>query len=72
MGITRCEVCGTDNYLSFAHRLKRRDITTDEELRTVALLCITDHERIEYGGNMFDDINEIINRRGQIEQAFYI
>lgn len=65
MNVTRCEMCNADNFLSFAHRLKRRFITTDEELRQVALLCIPCHEKLEYGDKqvMFDKISEIIERR---------
>lgn len=63
MGVTRCEVCGTDGFLGFAHRYKRRHITDDAELRVVALLCVTCHEKVEYGGNMFEDVNAIIERR---------
>ena len=43
MGITFCEKCGTTFNLSFAHRLKRRFITNEAELMTVALLCIPCH-----------------------------
>ncbi len=46
-GITRCEHCGTDNNLGFAHRLKRRNITTQAELETVALICNEFHDQIE-------------------------
>lgn len=65
MNVTRCEICGTDDFLSFAHRLKRRFITTDEELRQVALLCIPCHEKLEYGDKqvMFDVISDLIQRR---------
>jgi hypothetical protein len=63
--IMSCERCGNPNFLSFAHRLKRRYITTEEELSMVALLCMTGgnkpkkfedgrtltgcHEILEYG-----------------------
>ena len=63
-GITRCEVCGTGLYLGFAHRKKRRFIPLDDpELYIVALLCVTCHEKAEYGGNMFEDITRIIANR---------
>jgi hypothetical protein len=62
-GITRCEVCQTDWALGFAHRKKRRHITDEKELMTVALLCNPCHERIEYGGDMFNQITAIIERR---------
>ncbi len=63
MGVTRCEVCNAAYPLGFAHRLKRRHITDETELRVVALLCNPDHEKIEYGGNMYEDINAIIANR---------
>lgn len=49
--ITRCELCGSDNWLSFAHRKKRRYYRTVEELsdpNEVLLLCIPCHSKIEY------------------------
>lgn len=45
-GITRCETCGGTFALSFAHDRKRREITTDEQLYTVAL-CAQHHDMIE-------------------------
>ena len=64
-GITRCEQCNGNFALSFAHRYKRRFITTDEELATVALLCQKCHERIEFSGHeqMKDAIDTIIANR---------
>ncbi len=46
MGITRCEMCNNDNFLSFAHSKKRRHIVGDE-LSEVALLCIPCHSGVE-------------------------
>lgn len=65
VGITRCEVCGTSDNLGFAHRLKRRHITTEAELRIVALLCNRDHDAIELLGEekMRPAIEAIIERR---------
>lgn len=64
-GITRCEVCGSDQFLGFAHRKKRRFIPKDDpELFVVALLCVTHHDKIEHGGNMFEEITNIIEKRG--------
>ena len=65
IGVTTCEECGADNFLSFAHRLKRRFITDEAELATVALLCIPCHEKVERLGHseMFRRITDIINRR---------
>jgi len=45
-GITTCEVCGTDSFLSFAHSKKRRHIQGDE-LSECALLCIPCHQIAE-------------------------
>ena len=64
-GITFCEVCGSNFGLSFAHRQKRRFITEDTELKTVALLCIPCHQSIEQlpHSEMFKQITEIIEQR---------
>ena len=54
MGVTTCELqlpgCMFDNGLGFAHALKRRHITTDEDMRRVALLCNNCHNAIELQG----------------------
>lgn len=50
-GITRCEICSSDSMLSFAHRQKRVNYRTAEELsdfNEVLLLCIPCHQEIEY------------------------
>ena len=73
MGITFCEMCGRTDFLSFAHRLKRRFITTDEELEMVALLCMDNpqgkgcHNKLEHSSHeeMFERITEIIRTRGK-------
>lgn len=64
-GITRCEECNAAYPLGFAHRYKRRLITTEQELRTCALLCNPCHEKYEFAGHekMFEGINQIIERR---------
>lgn len=70
--ITRCEQCGSSYSLSFAHRYKRRFITTEEELLVCALLCVPCHQKIEVSGheNMLNAINEIIEQRNeQIEST---
>jgi len=49
--IMRCELCGADNFLSFAHRQKRINYHTVEELsnpREFVLLCVPCHQKIEY------------------------
>ena len=68
-GNTRCEICGRGIRLSFAHRMKRRFITTQAELETVALLCMDGpyglgcHTKLEHGPKqvMFDTITRIVN-----------
>lgn len=51
-GITNCERCGNDNFLSFAHKHKRRWYYDKPELladfNQVLLLCIPCHQQIEY------------------------
>ena len=49
--VTRCEMCGADNFLSFAHRQKRRYYNSVEELSNPSeflLLCVPCHQKIEY------------------------
>lgn len=64
-GITRCESCNGSFALSFAHRYKRRFITTLEELRVCVLLCQSCHHKIEYSGheNMLNAVNALIEKR---------
>jgi nitrate reductase NapAB chaperone NapD len=53
-GITTCEVCGSTEWLTFAHREKRRNMNTIEELsdiNNVLLLCIYHHQEIEFDKN---------------------
>ncbi len=45
--VTRCEICWSAFALGFAHRKKRRNITTEAELEICALLCCDDHARLE-------------------------
>lgn len=42
-----CEICGGTFGLSFAHRSKRRFITTKEELEVAALLCQLCHTDLD-------------------------
>jgi hypothetical protein len=49
-GITRCERCGSDYFLTPAHSLKRRHITSRTQMREVALLCVRCHEHFELQG----------------------
>jgi hypothetical protein len=71
IGITCCEMCGRHERPSFAHRLKRRYITTREELETVAVLCMDGpygkgcHTKLEHSPKevMYDTITQIIESR---------
>lgn len=67
-GIVRCEICGTDFGLSFAHSKKRKDIYTEQDWKECALLCIPDHEVFERmpPPEMTVGIREIINRRNYV------
>lgn len=67
LGITACQVCGQTSFLSFAHRLKMRFITSEEELAMAALLCTMKrdgsagcHQDIEGKPNMYDFITSLI------------
>lgn len=65
-GITRCEMCGSDWALGFAHRVKRRFLVTDAEKRTVALLCQPCHARCDEQmshAEMFQTISRVIEKR---------
>lgn len=59
-GITRCELCGSDNYLSFAHRHKRIWYRGYPELLSdfnqVLLLCVPCHEKMEYNKDLTSKI----------------
>lgn len=48
MGITTCELrvegCWNNNALSFAHTLKRRNVT---DLKRVVLACVPCHQKVE-------------------------
>lgn len=65
-------MCGRHDYLSFAHRVKRRYITTESELSIVALLCMDNpeakgcHNKLEHGPKdvMYEKITELY---GQLE-----
>ena len=50
-GITRCEICGSNQWLTFMHRLKRRYYTSLEELsdiNEVILACMKCHQKYEF------------------------
>lgn len=49
--VMRCELCGRVDFLSYAHRQKRRYYNSAEELsdpNEFLLLCIPCHQKIEY------------------------
>lgn len=64
VGITRCEMCGKDNMLSFAHRKKRR-FCDEDELHVCALLCNPCHDKLEAlpHDQMYYAVNRIIKSR---------
>lgn len=64
-GITRCERCGSDYFLTPAHSLKRRHITNDAEMDEVALLCQPCHDHFELQGEakMYPAIRALIADR---------
>jgi hypothetical protein len=66
-GITSCELryegCFKTNFLSFAHSKKRRYIQSQEELEEVLLCCTPCHNRLEYGGNMYEVVRMVIASR---------
>lgn len=73
-GITRCEKCRADNFLGFAHAVKRRflsryaEIGSPEHIETVALLCNPCHDIIELRMSheeMKAEIMRIISARKQ-------
>lgn len=68
-GITFCEMCKSRFGLSFAHRLKRRYIQSDEELKVVALLCLRCHEQIEHTNpeTMYLTVTAIIEKRNNYQ-----
>ena len=64
VGLTRCELCGSDWSLGFAHRKPRRYCDHDELYKT-ALLCQEHHQECDAKGHeiMFLTINTIIENR---------
>ena len=68
-GIISCELkyagCWNANALSFCHRLKRRKITTEEELAFVILGCIPCHQILEAkpAEEMYQIVTEIREAR---------
>lgn len=64
-GITRCERCGSDYFLTPAHSLKRRHITDRTQMREVAILCAPCHLELELQGEakMYPAIRELIALR---------
>lgn len=51
LGIEYCEVCGSNQWLTFCHRQKRRHYGSAKELadiQEVLLACIQCHQRLEF------------------------
>lgn len=64
-GIVRCEACGSNFALSFAHAEKRRFIVTPQQQQEVALLCQEDHDKVEtmHHALMAASVRRIISNR---------
>jgi hypothetical protein len=68
-GITHCEIgyegCTPGLYLTPAHSLKRRNISTPEELREVVIACCSCHQRLEElgHGKMAAEVRRVIAAR---------
>ena len=76
LGITQCELrwdgCWGGSGLTLAHRLKRRKIQNEQEMGTVALLCVICHQKVEVmsADEMFKIITDVIERREGIRSMF--
>lgn len=56
---TVCENCGSNQWLTFAHRLKRRHFNSVEELsdpKNFILLCIKCHEKCEFSKELTEEM----------------
>ncbi len=69
MGIMSCEIrmagCWYNNALSFCHRMKRRRITTQEELEFCILACTPCHDGVEKlpADEMYRVVTELVEKR---------
>ena len=76
MGIEHCELnykgCWNNNALSFAHSMKRRKITSQEDLEEVILCCVPCHEILERkpAEEMLRIVRETIKKREGIGVMF--
>lgn len=66
--ILRCEICGTNNWLTFAHRHKRREYYNKPiwwlyDKNQFLLLCINCHQKIEYDSEKTKQVFN--NKRGK-------
>lgn len=68
LGVTRCQVCFTDNGLGFAHCRKRRNLL-EGEIYHVALLCNDPcHNDLEFGdADVMHDTVHALRRRDGLE-----
>jgi hypothetical protein len=70
-GVVTCELqwpgCWNDTALSFAHSLRRRYITSEEQLSEVLLACTHCHEKLDRLSHeeTASIVREIIQRRNQ-------
>ncbi len=62
IGITTCEIrfpgCKNNNFLTFAHRYKRRDPRCKHDLNGTVLACIYCHNKIEYNRELSEKMFE--------------
>lgn len=63
LGIRYCERCSSTIGLTFAHRFTRQHIKTQEEMETVARICLVCHIEIEGKPDMKKIIDGLIERR---------
>jgi len=58
-GKTNCEICGSNQWLTFMHRKKRRYYTSLEELsdmNEVILACMSCHQKLEFNREETENI----------------
>ena len=59
--ITRCENCGTDQFLSFAHRYKKNDPRCEDTFVGTLLLCVPCHHEYDFGEKM-GELDELFKK----------
>lgn len=63
LGINYCERCSSTIGLTFAHRFTRQFVKTQEEMETVARICLVCHIAIEGKPDMKEIIDGLIETR---------